>query len=205
MRRLRLACLNMTSLDEAMRARRSVRKFSGRPVALELVEALIEVAQGTTSSDGKRAAPSAHALYPLRFRLAAGNIEGLNSGLYDCASGDRRLVLIADEDRRDLLERAALEDQPWVGRAAGILAICADMALACSSFAEQTPYGTRGERYAYIEAGAVAQNIQLTATRLGLGSVIVAGFRDEATAEVLLLPSPVSPVAHICFGWPKDS
>ena len=58
------------------------------------------------------------------------------------------------------------------------------------------------ERYAWIEAGAAAQNIQLQATAEGLGSVLVAGFRDEATAAALALETPIMPLIHLCFGWP---
>ena len=69
-------------------------------------------------------------------------------------------------------------------------------------FSEQPPLGTRGLRYAYIEAGATSQNIHLQATAEGLGCVLVAGFKDEATADVLELEAPTAPVLHMCFGWP---
>ena len=107
--------------------------------------------------------------------------------------------------RRDLrreLQSAALEEQPWIGGAAGIITICADFVAASHAFAKQPPLGTRGLRYLYIEAGAAAQNVQLQAASEGLACVLVAGFRDEATAQILGLEAPIAPVLHLCFGWP---
>jgi len=45
--------------------------------------------------------------------------------------------------------------------------------------------------------------MQLKAVAEGLGYVLVAGFKDEATAEVLRLASPLAPILRICVGWPK--
>lgn len=64
------------------------------------------------------------------------------------------------------------------------------------------PCGQRGQRYAWIEAGAAAQNIQLQATADGLGSVLVAGFPDDDTSKVLALNSSIKPLIHLCFDWP---
>ena len=89
--------------------------------------------------------------------------------------------------------------RPWL---AGNRVTYADLAAAARAFAEQPPYGMRGVRYAYIEVGAAAQTVQLQAVAEGLGSVLVGGFRDEATAQALSLPAPVTPVALMCLGWP---
>ncbi|WP_319518777.1 nitroreductase family protein [uncultured Martelella sp.] len=79
-----------------------------------------------------------------------------------------------------------------------------DMLAAAQAFFEQQPYGARGERYVYLEAGAVAQNIQLQAVEEGLGSVLVGGFDDEATAGVLELPAPLAPLTLMCIGFPAS-
>jgi SagB-type dehydrogenase family enzyme len=65
-------------------------------------------------------------------------------------------------------------------------------------------YADRGYRYAYIEAGAVCENIYLQAESLGLGTVVIGAFNDDALnrllgvdglAEAALLIMPV--------GWPR--
>jgi SagB-type dehydrogenase family enzyme len=189
------------SLHDALAARRSVRDFTGRAVPLDTLQRLIWAAQGVTGDDGQRTAPSAHALYPLGLRLVAGKVEGLEAGLYQVAP-EQAPKLLKPGDHRPALQAAALEEQPWVGNAAAILAFCADMEAVTRHFAEQPPLGARGARYVYIEAGAAAQNALLQATAEGLGGVLIAGFEDEATAAALDLAQPFAPLLYLCLGWP---
>lgn len=193
------------SLTQTLSERRTCRAFEDRPVPADNVERLLWAAQGKTGDGGQRTAPSAHALYPLRMIVTAGNLAGRNSGIYAIGPDVSDFAPVKSGDARPALQNAALEDQPWIGSAAGIITICADFAAAATAFAEQPPYGARGERYVYIEAGAAAQNVLLQAAADGLGCALVAGFRDEATAEILDLKAPVAPVLHLCFGWPADA
>lgn len=191
------------SLHDALAARRSVRDFAPRALPLDRLQRLFWAAQGVTGADGQRTAPSAHALHPLRLRLVAGNVGGLDAGLYE-VSGDRSPKLLKAGDCRPALQAAALEEQPWVGSAAALLVLCADMAAVKQHFAEQPPLGERGARYAYIEAGAAAQNALLQAAAEGLGGVLIAGFDDEATAAALNLEPPLAPLLYLCLGWPAQ-
>ncbi|MGD1876125.1 MAG: SagB/ThcOx family dehydrogenase [Kiloniellaceae bacterium] len=190
-------------LHAALAARRSVRDFTGRPVPLQSLQRLFWAAQGVTGDEGRRTAPSAHALHPLRLGLVAGNIEGLAPGLYEPGGDHSAPKLVKAGDLRPALEAAALEAQPWIGSAAAVLVIYADMDKVTGHFADQPPFGERGARYVYIEAGAAAQNALLQATVEGLGGVLVAGFRDASTAEVLGLETPFAPLLYLCLGWPK--
>ncbi|MBP9020920.1 MAG: nitroreductase family protein, partial [Syntrophobacterales bacterium] len=61
-------------------------------------------------------------------------------------------------------------------------------------------YGSRGERYAMIEAGHAAQNILLQATSMGLDSVPVGAFHDERVRQVLDLPDDHRPVYLVTVG-----
>lgn len=190
------------SLRDALTRRRSRRDFTAQPVPLDGLQRLVGAAQGITGAGGERAAPSAHALHPLRLRLVAGAVEGLAPGLYDVTDGAEPPTLHKAGDCRAALQAAALEEQPWVGGAAALLAFYADMDAVCRHFAEQPPKGERGLRYVYLEAGAAAQNALLQATAEGLGAVLVAGFQDRATAEVLDLAPPFAPLLYLCLGWP---
>lgn len=191
------------TLAQAIANRRTQREFSQQAVSLQVVQRLLWAAYGVSEDGGKRTSPSAHALHPLRIYACAGRVEGMEPGVYAVASNAQDMSLHIDHDVRADLETAALEGQPWIGNAAGIITICADMVAATSAFADQPPYGTRGLRYVHIEAGAAAQNIYLQAAAEGIACVLVAGFQDEATAGVLNLAAPVAPVLHMCFGWPE--
>ncbi len=191
-------------LKDVLTGRRSIRAFDIQPVSMDALERLVWAAQGVTDDAGNRCAPSAHAMHPLRLLIAAGEIEGLATGLYTVDPKTATLQSIHSRDIRPALKAAAVDDQTWITDAPLIITICADMVTASQNFADQQPYGTRGPRYVFIEAGAAAQNTMLQAVAEGLGSVLVAGFRDEATADALGLKSPLAPILHICIGFSKD-
>ena len=189
------------SLDDAIEMRRSVRSFELRLEASQLMQ-LLWAGQGITGPEGRRAAPSAHALYPLQLFAAVGAVEGLESGLHRYDPNARELTLLFGGDLRAALAAAALEEQPWIADAPAVIVIAADMARALAAFKEQPPDGLRGARYVNLEAGAIMQNICLKAAALALGGVFIGGFDDAATAEVLRLPDPYEPVGMICVGRP---
>ncbi|MBM3957868.1 MAG: SagB/ThcOx family dehydrogenase, partial [Gemmatimonadetes bacterium] len=80
------------SLEQALAQRRSVREYTGEPVTLEEVSQLLWAAQGQTADWGARTAPSAGALYPLETYLVAGNVSGLEQGLYRYRPGEHDLL-----------------------------------------------------------------------------------------------------------------
>jgi len=192
------------SLAEALRARRSIRRYAGRPIDLARLLRLLEAGQAITDGDGRRATPSAHGLYPLALFVAAGSVDGLATGLHRYDPGANALARLATGDLRAGLRAAALEDQPWLAEAPAAIVVAADMARAREVFAAQPPPGRRGARYVYLEAGALVQNVCLQATALGLATVFVGGFDDAKMAATLGLPEPFEPVGLICAGWPAD-
>lgn len=184
------------SLEASIRERRSVRDYSGRPLSLADVGQLLWAAQGVTSSDGGRAAPSAGALYPLELYLVAGDIESVPAGIYRYQSRGHRLQHCADGDLRKTLGRAAL-GQSWVRRAPAVLVVAAVYERS------EKKYGQRARRYTRIETGHVAQNVYLQAVALGLGTVIVGAFDDAELQQVLNLPGDHWPLALMPVGHPR--
>jgi len=190
------------SLSQAIAARRSVRSYDGRAIDRDRLLQLLQAGQGITAGDGKRAVPSAYALYPLRLFVAAGLVDDLAVGLHRYEPGTNAVVQVSAGDLRAGLSAAALEEQPWLEEAPAVIVVAADMTRAVAAFADQPADGRRGIRYIYLEAGALTQNVCLQATALGLVTVFVGGFDDEATAAILNLPEPFVPVGMICVGWP---
>ena len=190
------------TLSQVLSQRRTVRHYSKAPVPLQVLKKLLWAGQGITGPDGKRTAPSAHAIHPLRLYLSVNRVVGLGKGLYEVDPSDQGLKLITDSDVRSALTKAAIDNPEWIMDAACVIVVCADMVTPSQAFADQKPFGSRGARYIYLEAGATAQNIQLQAVAEGLGSVWVGGFEDEATAEVLHLRAPLAPIVQLCVGYP---
>jgi len=182
-----------TSVEQALRLRRSVRTFAEKPLQLSEVAQLLWSAQGITSRDGLRTAPSAGALYPLEIYLVAGSVNDLPVGVWHYLPDNHRLEQLNDTDIRNPLAHAAL-DQAWIREAAAVVVFAAVY--------ERTTrkYGKRGIRYVHIEAGHAAENLFLQAVSLDLNTVIVGAFRDDAIRNALNLPQDHVPLILMPVG-----
>ena len=179
------------SLEEALKARRSIRSFSTAALSQAEIGQLLWAAQGTTDADGHRTAPSAGALYPLELDVVSAG------GLARYVPDGHRLVRRGTTDPRAALKAAAL-DQAAVGEAPLVIVI--------SGVVERTAakYGAvRAERYVTIEAGHAAQNILLEAVSLGLGAVPIGAFDDAQVRRVLALAEGEAPLYLIAVGHPR--
>jgi len=181
------------SLESVLRERRSVREYAHAPLTLAEVAQLAWAAQGVTETAGRRTAPSAGALYPLELLLVAGEVEGLASGVYRYRPATHDLLALTRGDLREPLAAAGL-GQEWLASAPCVLALTAVYARTTGK------YGARGERYVHIEVGLAAQNVQLQATALGLGSVLVGAFDDERVRTQLGLEEDERPLALLPVG-----
>lgn len=179
------------SLEEAITKRRSLRNFKKKDLGLAEISQLLWAAQGITAKKGGyelRSAPSAGALYPMEIYLV--NKEGL----FRYMPSSHSLEVLAQEDLRPALAAAAL-GQGSVVEAPLDIVICTVYQRVTVKYAE------RGIRYAHIEAGHVAENIHLQAVALGLGSVPIGAFDDEAVKRALSLPSEHEPLYIIPIGY----
>lgn len=175
-----------SALERALAERRSVREYERGALSVAQVAQLLWAAQGETQLDA-RTAPSAGALYPLELYLVAGEIRDLAPGLYQYDPGKHRLLPAASGDRRRGLSDAALA-QECVAEAAAVFV------FTVVERRTTRKYGPRGVRYAHIEVGHAAQNLALQATALGLGTVTVGAFDDDAVAHLLQLPEGEAPL-----------
>ena len=186
------------SVANVLSRRRSLRDFAQEPLALAAVSQLLWAAQGVTSPDGKRTAPSAGALYPLELYLVAGAVTGLETGVYRYVPQRHRLLLHVKGDLRGELADAALE-QEWVAEAPAVLLIGAVY------WRTESKYGRRAPRYVHMEVGHAAQNVYLQAVALDLGTVMVGAFHDRPLARLLQLPEGVEPLGVMPIGRPRGN
>ena len=181
------------SIEQALHLRRSVRTFSAEPLQLGEVAQLLWSAQGISSRDGLRTAPSAGALYPLEIYLVAGNVNGLPAGVWHYHPDGHRLAQLSDADVRIPLAKAAL-GQTWIGDAAAVVVFTAVYKRTSRK------YGGRANRYVHIEAGHAAENMFLQAVSLQLNTVVVGAFRDDAIVDTLSLPEEHAPLILMPVG-----
>lgn len=178
------------SLEETIKMRRSVRSYSDKELTLDELSQLLWAAQGITDMRGLRAAPSAGALYPLEIYVAK------KDGLFRYRPQGHRLELVSDKDLRGKLADASW-GQDFIAQAPVDIVICAVYKRITSK------YGQRGVRYTDIEVGHAAENVHLEAVALGLDSVPVGAFNDDAVTSVLGLSKDETPIYIIPVGYKK--
>ena len=181
------------SVEAAMQARKSIRSYAYDPLRLRDVSQLLWAAQGITRKNGMRTAPSAGALYPLEVYLVVGHVQDLTPGVYRYRPHEHELERLSSDDRRRELTRAALH-QSCIEKGA------VDIVLAAVYERTAGKYGSRAERYVHMEAGHAAQNIYLQATSLGLATVMVGAFNDQAVQQTLLMNSNEYPLCIMPVG-----
>ncbi|THB77380.1 MAG: SagB/ThcOx family dehydrogenase [Desulfobacteraceae bacterium] len=187
----------MVAVEQAIAQRRTVRSYQSKPLSLEQLAQLMWAAQGITGKSGfKRAAPSAGALYPMDLYVVADGacVEDLEAGVYHYEPAGHMLSPISDKSLLRDVARASLS-QMWMATAPVNLLITAEYRRI------EGKYGSRGERYAMIEAGHIGQNIFLQAEALGLKAGILGAFQDGEINRVLDLPHTHEPLIIMPVGY----
>ena len=181
------------AVEQALLRRRSVREYQPGALSLAEISQLMWAAQGVTSPQGLRSAPSAGALYPLEVYVVIGNVSDLADGVYQYIPSRHELEALAKGDKRAALARAAW-GQRFIKEGAALVVI--------SAIYERTTkkYGQRGIRYVHMEAGHAAQNVFLQASSLGLATVVVGAFDDNAVRDILGLSAEEHPLYLMPLG-----
>lgn len=175
------------SVEGALLARQSIRKFKDASLTVAEAAQLLWAAQGVTRNGRYRTCPSAGALYPLETHLVAGNVDALEPGLYRYRPAGHELLRLGTIDMRRRLAEAAL-GQSMIANAPVTIVLCAVYERITRK------YGERGLRYTFMEAGHAAQNIHLQAVSLDLGTVVVGAFQDGKVKDVLNLGADEEPL-----------
>jgi SagB-type dehydrogenase family enzyme len=181
------------SLSDLLYKRRSVRRFGSGAIHLEEAARLLFAAQGITRKDRFRTVPSAGALYPLEIYLTAGNVEGLNPGVYRYRPQEHDLARIQSGDKREAIARAAV-GQMWIAEAQAVLVVGAVFERTTSK------YSNHGRRYVHMEAGCAAQSVSLQVADLGLGTTVVGAFRGDRVARLIGAKDDVTPLLLMPVG-----
>jgi len=173
--------LPKADLWQALRSRRSRRRFTGDPLAQQDLMLLLWSAQGITQPGPRplRTAPSAGALYPLETYVAAARVEGMAPGIYHWELPEERLALVQAREDVAGAAAAACLGQEMVARAAVTFIWSAVWGRSAQK------YGDRALRYAYLDAGHLAQNLHLAVEGLGLGACMVGAFLDDEMNALL--------------------
>jgi SagB-type dehydrogenase family enzyme len=163
------------SIEKALAERRSIRSYKEGPLTLNELSQILWAAQGITEpTKGLRTAPSPRAVYLLQVYVLPGNVTDLPMGIFQYRPQGHELIKIAEGDKKAELFKAA--GQPPIKNAPVALVITG------SSEKAQNP------AWMYLEAGHAAENVYLQAVSLKLGTVAMAGFKEEEVRKVMNFP-----------------
>ena len=181
----------MSDLLDAIKQRRSIRKYLPRKVPSELVEKVLVTAGW---------APSAHNSQPWRFIVLEDALvkRTLADAMADAWVADLAKVglTVQADMRKERVERFA--DAPV-------------LILACSTMESLRKFPDekrqRNEHDLAMQSlGAAMQNLLLTAHAAGLGACwfCAPGFCKETVRRVLKIPDAVEPEALVIMGYPAE-
>ncbi len=173
-------------LMAALAARHSSREFTNDALPLPLLSNLLWAANGVNRAPDGRTAPSALNAQEIDIFVA------LPSGAYLFDAASHTLHLVAESDVRRVTGY-----QDFVDEAPLDLVFVAD-----HHRMSMVPAGQR-EAYAYVAAGAIAQNVYLFSASNGLASVIRAWINRDAIADALGLMHDQQVLLSQTLGYPK--
>ncbi len=199
--------LPAVTLAAAIKQRFACRRFSTTPLTVVALATLLKNAYGIQNRMYlaeleflERPVPSGGGLYPLELYVLALHVENVDAGIYHYAVLPHTL----EQLRMTQLPKPVISDlflmQPYVSDAAAIVIITAVLERSLWK------YEDRGYRYTLFEAGHVAQNLNLVAAALELGSLNLGGFFDDDLATLLGLDLDREiPLYSVALGHPAGS
>lgn len=202
------------SFSSVIRSRRSIRTMSGRKLTLEEVSTILFYGDGVTgkfSFNGDdslpptetlggdyestlRTAPSGGGLYPVHLYCVILNAEGLEKGIYQYLPLHHKLKVVRLFDEHDYEEYLRLAnfginiESDKVGMA---------VFYVYNLYDNSRKYGDMAMQFAYIEAGEISENIQLTCTALDLAVTDIGGYEKALTEEFLGLDGLTKHLIHL--------
>ena len=170
-------------LHEALQQRRSLRTYKPDFVLpLAHLATLLHYTVGVThlyrDRYPLRAYPSAGALHPLELYVYARQVADLPAGIFHYHPLKHRLYHLVEGEIQEALVQAAY-DQEFLADAAAVLI------FAIVYERTRRKYGYRAYRYVFTDLGAACENTYLVACGLGLGTVLVGAFDDDAVATLI--------------------
>ena len=177
-------------LEQALAKRRSVNQFTNEALKPWQISQLAWAGQGITEAQrGLRTAPSLGGIYPIELLFVT------QEGAFAYNPTEHRLEQISDQDIRIMLASTTSMPESVAGAACSIVLVGS-----IRKVSERFP--DKGRTFIYLEAGHIAQNIQLQAAALDLGSVAVAGFNTANVRKTFRLARNLDPLYIICVGHP---
>lgn len=202
------------SLGSVIRSRRSIREMGKKPLTMEQLATLLYYGDGPSGkfdfntfhnlpgtvtlgheyTGVVRCSPSGGGLYPITLYFVAFNVKGLEKGIYTYLPLTQSIRLIRELSDADLEEYDRISnfginiDNKTLGIA---------VYYVYSLYDNSRKYGDMAMQFGYIEAGEIAENIQLTATGLDLAATDIGGYEKGLAESFLGIDGLTKHVVHL--------
>ncbi|EJO5349009.1 SagB family peptide dehydrogenase [Clostridium botulinum] len=190
-------------LSAVIKSRRSVRKFSKESMSLNDLANILYHAQGICdevepynleNNEKKiklRTNPSAGGLYPIQLYLYIKNVKGVEDGIYTYYPYCHSLKSVKVDE--ELLKTEKLAEFSIINAGDANIIVF----YVYNFLKNSRKYGDAGFSYALIEAGEIAENLQLTSTALGYGACDIGGYEKQYIEELLNIDGILKHVVHM--------
>ena len=175
--------LGTVSVRDVLQQRRSRRRFSDQPLALEELAFLLWSVQGISGGDHrKRTAPSAGARHPLETYVACSGVNSLPPGIYRYQVERHALAALPAA-----AEASSLKDQLTSGCLGQAFVGAAPVCFLWTVRPERSQwrYGPLASKLIVLDTGHAAQNLYLAAESIGAGTCTI-GLYDQDALDGLL-------------------
>ncbi|UCF30844.1 MAG: SagB/ThcOx family dehydrogenase [bacterium] len=177
------AYIAQPDLVSAMSNRKSRRRFSSSPLSLAELSFLLWSTQGirrvVNPAVSLRTVPSAGARHSFETYIFAGNVEGVETGLYRFLPVEEEILFLGPlEDMGERLTRACF-GQRFVGAAA------ATFVWTTIPYRMEWRYSLSAHRVILMDVGHVCQNLYLACEAIGAGTCAVAAYDQEAMDRLI--------------------
>ncbi|MHC4258949.1 MAG: DJ-1/PfpI family protein [Planctomycetota bacterium] len=178
------------SLEEVLAKRQPVQQFTAQQLSYTQISQLAWAGQGVVQEPREfLEAPPEESINPMSLYFAT------QEGVFAYKPRQHNLVQISNRDVRMRLSGAALGQQ-------AIAEAPCDIVIAGAVRQIASRQRNKARRQMLLEAGHIAQNIQLQAVSLGLGSVPVGDFSVKEVSKAAGLPTNLEPLYIMCVGYP---
>lgn len=170
---------------ETLLNHRSIRKFSDKPIAEDLLATIIEAGQMASSSS---------------FMQAVSIIRVTDKQL-------RQHIRKICVQQPQTASPDTLKGHEYVGDCAEFLVFCMDNQRHQQLVPDSQLDWAEVVLIGAIDAGLVAQNVMVAAESVGLGGVYIGSIRNDLAtlSDLLKLPPYVVPLFGMCLGYPEQN
>lgn len=177
--------ISPVSVEQAIRNRKSHRRFSQKPLTLDELSFLLWATQGfrqrVNEATAFRTVPSAGSRHPFETYLGVRHVDSLLEGFYRFLPLEHELVYLFSESEMAEKMTKASRGQEFAGKSA------VTFYWAALPYRTEWRYSAASVKVIALDAGHICQNLYLACEAIGCGTCAIAAYDQELTDSLLRL------------------